>query len=148
MASGSKNVDGPQRQGSKQPGIKASPAVEVRVLQHKDAADGQRWAFKGREFLGSLVFFPASAEELTAAKEDANEFSPSKIGRLLAKRQAHDMEHALSTPELAVAMFPGELGNEKLVRRLEKLGRTALKAYCQDHDGVLWWYYEKLEGSA
>jgi hypothetical protein len=117
-------------------------AVEVRVVKHKNAAEGQRWTFHGRPIAGSLVFFPTTADEHAAVTEDGELFSPKKIGKALAMKKAHSRAAALTSAELWLALG-GELGDEKAVMKLDRLAEGArLRAYCVKDDKSFWWFYQ------
>jgi hypothetical protein len=118
-------------------------AVEVRVRKHKNAADGQKWTFQGHHVAGSLVFSPTTSAEHAETLAEDDPLSPVKIGRVLAAEKAHSRATALDTPRLW-QLLGGRLGAEDGPRRLEKEGRGGrLRAWCEEADKALWWFYER-----
>lgn len=113
--------------------------VEVVIRKHKNTLEGKRWTFKGEHVAGSLVFSPTSEKEHAEAKEHADFFAPSKIGRALVARGAVSLATRITTPEVWTGLG-GEPGDEKGVRQLERLARTTLRAYARVEQGVLWWW--------
>lgn len=118
--------------------------VEVVVRKHKNALEGQRWTFKGEKLAGSLVFSPSTEKEHRDAEEHSDFYSTGKVGKALVARDAKSQASAITTAELWTAMG-GEVGDEKGVRRLERLSKTTLRAYCETIDKVIWWWIPPSE---
>lgn len=121
--------------------------VEVVVRKHKNAPDGKRWTFKGSPLAGSLVFTPSTRDEHKAAEENGDFYAPTKIGRALIAADATTRKGALTSPTLHQKLG-GTLGDDAGVRKLEKLAKNILKAYCEVEDGVVWWWISATPGGA
>ncbi len=113
--------------------------VEVVIKKHKNTLEGKKWTFKGDHIGGSLVFSPTTEKEHAEAREHADFFAPSKLGKALVARGAVSPEAKITSAEVWTALG-GTVGDEKGVRQLERLARTTLRAYAAVEDGVLWWY--------
>lgn len=124
---------------------KSEIAVEVAVRKHKNAPEGKRWTFKGVPLANSLVFEQSTTAEHAAVLEAGDFFAPSKVGKILGEKGAHDRTKALTTPDVWHALG-GMLGDEKGVKQLEKMGKTKLSGYCDNDGGVLWWWYNPEPG--
>jgi hypothetical protein len=118
---------------------KTQLSAEVIVRKHKNAADGARWLFKGRNFAGSLVFEPSTTDEYRQVVEQADAFASSKVAKILVERGCRSRDSALISATLFTALG-GPLGDEKGVKALEKLAKTKLRPYCTEEDGVTWWW--------
>mgnify|MGYP006935474650 CR=1 FL=1 len=137
--------------------IKRTPgtmAVELRVLQHKDAEEPRRpWTFEGRKVGPSLVFFPTDEAAHKQNTQAANVFEPRKIGAALAELGAYGYEKGVTTAVLALQLTPGVEGNDpdenlavqnRTARALSALSRKSLEAYCQRINGreLVWFLPE------
>jgi hypothetical protein len=129
--------------------------VEVTVTKHKNAADGKKWMFKGRQHAGSLVFDPMDESDFKEALEETTDtITPKKVGKLLASRKAHTRETALSTSDVWIGLGDGSQGRitdidgmNKGCRQLERMANNMLRAYCEKDDkaGHYNWFYHRRE---
>jgi hypothetical protein len=116
-------------------------AVEVRVLQHKDAEERQKpWTFEGRKVGPSLAFFETDDAAHRSITRAHDIFEPRKIGAALAALDAYGFEKAVTTAVLATAVVTPDEGLEteevlalqnRTTRALVGLSRKSLEAYCQ-----------------
>lgn len=125
--------------------IPDTTAVEVRVLQHKDAEERIKpWTLEGRKVGPSLVFYETTEAAHRAITNAGDIFEPRKIGHALAQLDAYGFEKAVTTAVLAgeliakdEALSPEELlqAQNRAARSLAALSKKSLEAYCQKVSG-------------
>lgn len=128
---------------------KDTKAVAVWVRRQKDAPERETpWTYQGRDFAGSMVFFPTTPEEHRAATHQDESLAPKRVGAILRELKAVGIENAVTSHVLALEIHKGdELNDEALeataartVRALAKKARGPLEAYCAGSGPDLVWY--------
>jgi hypothetical protein len=116
--------------------------VSIKVLKHKDEADGQTWHFRGQHHGGSIVFVPSTEAEHKEIEEEASDdITAAKVGKALIARGAHDRSAGISSSDLWFAMGRGTDDVVKGSRLLDRMAATDLRAYCERTEaGLLWWF--------
>lgn len=122
---------------------RATKAVEMRVLQHKDADEPERpWTFEGKVVGPSLVFQPTTPDEHRALTGEAGGLDRKAVGAMLKSLNAVGTENAVTTHVLAMSLVPAGAGEDlikAMVRSLSALARGKLEAYCQRLGRDLTW---------
>ena len=114
---------------------RATKAVAVRVLKHKDAEERETpWTFEGKAIAGSLVFHPTSEADHRALTAIDDLYDRKRVGAALKA-----LGKPVTTHVLAMQMFPADQGESaedhqarvaKGSRVLGSLARTKLEAYA------------------
>lgn len=114
-------------------------AVELKVVQHKDAATpAEPWTFEGIPVGRSLVFDPTSAKQHKDYDHQDERFDQAKVASVLARLGAVGVENGVSSTVLATELsgsMEQRTEEEKLdtikrnARSLEGLGRRKLSGY-------------------
>ena len=87
-----------------------------------------------------MVFFPTTLAEHEDATDDGA-ITPKKVGKILAMRKIHSRDAALTSSEMCIALG-SDVGDEVAVRKLERLAKGMLRAYCVEEERSFWWYYQ------
>lgn len=122
-------------------------AVELWVRKMKDAPErGVPWTYKLVPAGTSLAIATTDRKEHEVAREEAKPITPRKVGKALIDNDAYGIKKALTTPELAVALFGPEAAMDRRVHKdIERLAPKELKMYCQLVDKMLWWYLDEMQ---
>lgn len=125
-------------------------AVELRVLQHKDAEERRApWTFEGRKVGTSLTFYQTDEKAHRQIAKAADVFEPRKVGQALAELGAHGWAAGVTSAVLATQLTPPNADAQpedalalqnRTVRALAGLARTQLEAYCQREGRELMWF--------
>ncbi len=121
----------------------------AKVTKHKDAEEPEQpFTFKGHKIGGSLVFQRTSLLEHKIATKKEDVFARAKIGAALRELKAVGLDHAVSTGVLAGKLVPfletdtleeHQAAVDDAARRLGKLAKNLLEAYCtRGKAGLLW----------
>jgi hypothetical protein len=123
---------------------RATKAVEMRVLQHKDADEPEYpWTFEGKVVGPSLVFQPTTPDEHRALTGEATGLDRKSVGAMLKSLNAIGPSNAVTTHVLAMSLVPAGSSDDlikTMTRSLTTLGRGKLEAYCQRQGRDLTWF--------
>lgn len=128
---------------------KETRAVAIWCRRQKDAPERETpWTYQGRDFGGSMVFFPTTPEEHRAATHADELLAPKKIGAILRELKAVGIENAVTTHVLALELHKSDdLGEEareataaRTVRLLARKAKGPLEAYSAGSGPDLVWY--------
>lgn len=128
---------------------KDTRAVAIWCRRQKDAPERETpWTYQGRDFAGSMVFFPITPDEYRTATRADEALAPKKVGSVLRELKAVGIENAVSTHILALELHKGDdLGDEareatvlRTARVLAKKAKGPLEAYSAGSGPELVWY--------
>ena len=123
---------------------RAAKAVEMRVLQHKDADEPEHpWTFQGKAIGPSLVFQPTTPDEHRALTGEATGLDRKSVGAMLKGLNAVGADSAVTTHVLAMSLVPAGSSDDlvkTMARSLTTLARGKLEAYCQRQGRDLTWF--------
>lgn len=125
-------------------------AVEVKVVQHKDAETPKApWTFEGIPVGRSLVFDPTTREQHGQHTMADERFTREKVAAALVDLGAIGIENAVTSHVLASSLAPaGENrteeerldGQKRTARSLEGLGRKSLAGYNYKAGKTFTWF--------
>ena len=127
-----------------------SLAVSLEVTKMKDADEREEpFAFEGKDMGPGLAFFPISFDAFERKTAKPDPLSGHNVGEALTKLRAIGIENAVTSMTLASELSPhqdNESDEMRLIaigvvsRKLGKLAKTKLAAYCTGTGHDLRWY--------
>jgi hypothetical protein len=127
-----------------------SLAVSLEVTKMKDADEREEpFAFEGHDMGPGLAFFPISFDAFERKTAKPDPLSGHNVGEALTKLRAIGIENAVTSMTLASELAPhqdSESDEMRLIaigvvsRKLGKLAKTKLAAYCTGTSHDLRWF--------